>query len=530
MKLGILYNIVDRPARGLEIDLLSDNDILSTVENVTHVLESEHEVIPVRIRKELFQSLIPNSFDFIFNLCEGIEGNVLGEAWVPAVLDILGIPYTGSDSLTLGLCLNKLKTKYLLIANNIPTPKYQMFYTTNQNLSSELKFPLIVKPAFEDASVGITSESVVKNKLELFKRVEFILTKYLQPALVEEFIDGRELNVAIIGNGSTLEVLPISEIIFDFDIDQPKIVSYEAKWVLNSDESQKTIGRCPAELPKELETGIKRLAIVAYNLTGCRDYARIDFRLRDNIPYVLEVNPNPGINLDSGFVRSATTAGMTYEDFIKRILSEACKRYKIPLSSNEKKNELVLTSNNLIAKPVKLHQIELLMKWFNDSEVNRYMDNPAEFFSKEIMVEKFFVQKQADIDLIVTDRESNKEIGFCSIYNINNTSQSAEISFLIGEKQFQCKGFGKEIAKMLLSLAFDKLGLDNIFARVTQSNVNSLKILENVGFSLIGTRHFKNSITGDNSCELLYEITQDKYMNHYLPTQIELSELKKLKI
>ncbi len=512
------------------MDLLSDNDILSTVENVKHVLETDYEVIPVKIRKELLQTLTPNSFDFIFNLCEGIEGNVRGEAWIPALFDILEIPYTGSDSITLGICLNKLKTKYLLIANNIPTPKYQMFYSTTQNLSNDLKFPLIVKPAYEDASVGITAESVVKNKIELFKRIDFILNNYFQPALVEEFIDGRELNVALLGNGNTLDVLPISEILFNFEPDQPKIVSYEAKWITNSDASKNTVGECPAKLSKEIENRIKRLAVECYNLTGCRDYTRVDFRLKDEIPYVLEVNPNPGINLDSGFVRSATAAGMSYDDLIKRILSEAMKRYKFVIKPNEKKNDLILTSTSLTATTVKVQHLDSIMKWFNDSNNMRYMDDPEELYSKELMIERFFVHKHADIDLTIMHNASNKEIGFCSIYNINNKTQSAEISYLIGEREFQGKGLGKEIVKMLISLIFDKMGFDNIFARVNQNNINSIKIFENMGFILIGTRHFKNALKCETNYELFFEMTRDNYMMKNLHAQIEFSKLKKITI
>lgn len=338
MKIGILYNLVDHVEHGFEIDKLSDNETEETVEHVRKALENDYEVMPMQIRRELLPTLTKNSFDFVFNLCEGINGNIHGEAWIPALLDIIGIPYTGSNSLTLGLCLNKIKTKYILIANNISTPLYQTFSSTSQKFNANLKFPLIVKPAHEDASVGINVDSVVNNKLELFKKIEFILKNYHQPALVEEYIHGRELNLAIIGNGSSIELLPISEIMFKFKEDLPNIVSYKAKWVTDSDESQKTVGICPTELSKEIEKHIKRLAMDAYNLTGCKDYARIDFRLQDNIPYILEVNPNPGINTDSGFVRSADVAGMSYDKLIHRILSEAMKRYNIKSVLKEKYN------------------------------------------------------------------------------------------------------------------------------------------------------------------------------------------------
>ncbi len=326
MKIGILYNLVDCIERGFEIDKLSDNEISGTVEYVRRALEKEHEVIPIRIRRELLPQLTRESFDFVFNLCEGIEGDVQGEALIPALLDIIKIPYTGSDSLTLGLCIDKIKTKHLLIANNIPTPDYQVFYNSSQKLNSGLTFPLIVKPAHEDASVGITVDSVVNNEPALFKRIEFIIKNYRETALVEEYIDGRELNVSILGNGNSIEVLPISEIVFDFNENAPNIVSYEAKWLMESEMFQKTYGVCPANLPADIELNIKKIAIDAYKITGCRDYARVDFRMEKNVPYVLEVNPNPGINIDSGFVRSASAEGLSYNGLIKKILSTAVKR------------------------------------------------------------------------------------------------------------------------------------------------------------------------------------------------------------
>jgi D-alanine-D-alanine ligase len=331
MKIGILYNLVDRIERGLEIDKLSDNEIAETAGHVKKALEGEHEAIPVRISKDILAKLNVELFDFVFNLCEGVGGNVRGESWVPAILDIIGIPYTGSDSLTLGLCLDKVKTKQLLFANSIPTPSYQIFRDLLQTLNPELSFPLIVKPANEDASVGITIDSVVENKSSLFKMVEFVLKNYRQPALVEEYIDGRELNVAILGNGKSLEVLPISEIRFDFDKKIPKILSYDAKWIPESEMFKKTVGVCPPaeKLPEDVEARIKKLAVAAYNLTQCRDYARVDFRLNGDLPYVLEVNPNPGINKDSGFVRSALASGLSYDELIRKILSSAMKRCKI---------------------------------------------------------------------------------------------------------------------------------------------------------------------------------------------------------
>lgn len=512
MKIGILYNLVDRIECGLEIDILSANEIAGVAEDVLRILEDKHEVIPVRIRRELLPCLGKKSFDLIFNLCEGIEANPHGEVWVAGLLDLIGIPYTGSDSLTLGLCLNKAQTKHLFKANNISTPHYQIFSTSSQRPAPELKFPLFVKPSCEDASIGIKTDSVVYNKLELSERVEFILKNYHQGALVEEYIDGRELNAAIIGNGDSIEVLPISEIVFNFCEHLPNIVTYEAKWIEDSEMFQKTVGICPSNLPPDIERHIKRLAVDAYRLTGCRDYARVDFRLKDGVPYILEVNPNPSIKIDSGFARSASAAGISYNELICRILLEAMKRYQMELVLTEKeRNEPRTTTSHLIAESVVLRHVPLLMKWFNDPDISRYMDAPNETYSKESIIEKFFVLDQDDINLIISEKEGRREIGFCSIYNINRSNQSGEISFLIGETQFQGKGYGKEMVGLLLSLAFRKVGLNSLMATVTQQNRQSVQVLEQAGFRNIGIRRQYHFLNEEKLDEILFEMIKEDY-------------------
>jgi D-alanine-D-alanine ligase len=190
-----------------------------------------------------------------------------------------------------------------------------------------VSFPLIVKPAHEDASVGIDDSSVVYNLADLRKRVRFIHTEYDQPALAEEYIDGRELNVAILGNNPPA-ALPISEIDFSgLTEGMHKIVSYEAKWIHGTVAYEGTRGVCPAVLPAPLEARIKETALRAYSLIGCRDYARVDFRLtKDGIPYVLEVNPNPDISDDAGFARSARAQGYTFAEIVGKIVESALER------------------------------------------------------------------------------------------------------------------------------------------------------------------------------------------------------------
>jgi D-alanine-D-alanine ligase len=194
-------------------------------------------------------------------------------------------------------------------------------------LDENLLFPLIVKPSREDASIGIDHASIVYNANELRKRVRYVIEQFDQPALVEEYIDGRELNVAVLGNRK-LEALPISEIdMSTLPKDYPRIITYNAKWLKGTAEYEHTRGVCPALLPPELETRMKALAIEAVQLIGTRDYARVDFRLsKDHKPYILEVNPNPDISDEAGFARSARAAGYTFDTMVQKIIETALER------------------------------------------------------------------------------------------------------------------------------------------------------------------------------------------------------------
>jgi len=267
--------------------------------------------------------------DLIFNLVECVENESLQEMNVAGIYDLLKIPYTGAGPLALGIALNKPLVKQLLTHNGIKTPRFQVFKVSEKILpNDDLRFPLIVKPAREDASVGISDESVVYSLSELRKRVRFIFEEFDQPALVEEYIEGREFNVALLGNKKPL-VLPISEIDFSGLTDNMhKIVSYDAKWAQGTIAFEGTKGVCPAKVIPEVEARLKEIALRCFNLIGCRDYARVDFRLNsvDGELYVLEVNPNPDISDDAGFARSARTLGWSFHDAIGKIIESALER------------------------------------------------------------------------------------------------------------------------------------------------------------------------------------------------------------
>jgi len=266
--------------------------------------------------------------DLIFNLVECVENESLQEMNVAGVYELLKTPYTGASPLSLGIALNKPLVKQLLTYHGIKTPKFQVFKFPEKILPREdMKYPLIVKPSREDASVGISDASVVYNFNELKKRVRYIFQEFDQPALVEEYIVGRELNVAVLGFKKPV-VLPISEIDFSgLTQEMHKIVSYDAKWMHGTVAYEGTKGVCPAKLPSDTEAKLKDIAMRCFRIIGCRDYARVDFRLSaEGEPYVLEVNPNPDISDDAGFARSARTYGLTFVETVGKIVESALER------------------------------------------------------------------------------------------------------------------------------------------------------------------------------------------------------------
>mgnify|MGYP001272991092 CR=1 FL=1 len=264
--------------------------------------------------------------DVIFNFVESVEGIASYEYCVAALYQLLGFQFTGNIASCLGNCLNKFRTKTILKSYGINTPG-AVTVKANDKIAEKdfkLKFPVILKLLNEDASIGISENSVVDDFKKLNKHLRFLQKTYKQDILIEEYIDGRELNVAVLGG----EVLPISEIVFaGLPGGLPKIVTYESKWIENSVYYEFTKPQCPAVLNKKIEKKLNEIALLAYNAMNCRDYARVDIRLdKNNVPYVIEVNPNPDISTDSGFARAAAAKGMSYQQLLASIANFAINR------------------------------------------------------------------------------------------------------------------------------------------------------------------------------------------------------------
>lgn len=277
--------------------------------------------------KKFFRDIEKNKPDVIFNFVEIYKDIPELEMGFAGILELLKIPYTGAPPLALGTCQSKILTKGILSSIGIRVPRFKYLKEPKKIYRINLNYPLIIKPSLEDASVGIDVGAVVTNYTELKNRINYVFKEFKQPVLIEEFIDGRELNVAVLGDKRP-RALPISEIDFSKMPDHlHNIVSYQAKWDPLHEAYHKTIPKCPAKLPKNIEEEAKRIAIRAFKAMGCRDYCRVDMRLsKDNELFVLEVNPNPDLTEDAGFMRSMRHAGYSYKRALKTIVDFAATR------------------------------------------------------------------------------------------------------------------------------------------------------------------------------------------------------------
>lgn len=278
-----------------------------------------------------FNDLRDSDVDLIFNVCERINNSSLLEPHVASILDTLQIPYTGSNPFTLGLCIDKIRVKKLLSYHKIPTPEWDYVYSLDDDIREDLHYPLIVKPANTDNSIGITNDSVVRNKAELYRQLEKVLKEIGRPALIEEYIDGDEYDVPIIGSEEDdLRILPLARSIFDeLPSNLWHIYPFESKYTDGGEYNKIIVQRPPKNIGKKLETLLGEIALDTYNILDCHDYGRVEIRVdKNNNPYVLELNPNPSLDAEGTFSASAEVIGLDYGDFLEEIIRLAIKRYK----------------------------------------------------------------------------------------------------------------------------------------------------------------------------------------------------------
>jgi D-alanine-D-alanine ligase len=332
MYIGVVYCTPRAEWVRREIGKEADCEIEETAEAVRQALEhGGHRVQMVDLKDVAVHEL--RQFDWVFNLAETIDGFPLKEYEVAAQMEVLNIPFTGSRSRALYNCSDKASAKNRLSEVGLPTPGYEVF-RTGFPVITRLQFPLIVKPVQEDGSIGIFSRSVVRSQLALEERVAEVHECYQQPAIVEEYIEGRDIGVSVLGNGPTRRALPPSECVYLNDFEGERILTYEAKWLVGSNAYENTKSVCPTQLEEPVREAVKNLALRACDLMDCRDYARVDLRLRGDESFLIEVNTNPCINpVDTAYTRASRAAGYTYDQLVNEILNESIKN-QLPVSKS----------------------------------------------------------------------------------------------------------------------------------------------------------------------------------------------------
>jgi D-alanine-D-alanine ligase len=323
--IAVLYNVDYTPEQG-------DYEARADVEKTAHAVAAA-----IDAADDYAATLIPaagRSLDFIdkvqalkpavvFNLCETLDAVAGNEPLIPALLELLRIPYTGNGVLTLATAVRKDRTKALLLALGIPTPAARVFSEVPRQ-KPELAFPAILKPNAEDGSLGISPSSVVHDLAAFKKQAKDLFKTYKQPVLAEEYVEGRELIVPLLEDGAGgFEELPMSEIDFArMPKELPRIVTYRGKWDAGSDEYRGSTTRVNPTLKPALKKRVAEVARGAFAALECRGYARVDLRVSQaGEPFVIDVNPNCDLSPQGGFFRACKTAGLSYADMVSKLIA-----------------------------------------------------------------------------------------------------------------------------------------------------------------------------------------------------------------
>jgi D-alanine-D-alanine ligase len=328
-------------------DEFAEWDSKETIDAVAAALSALGEVIHLEANEDFPERLRDAKPDIVFNIAEGQHG-VNREAHVPAICEFFRIPYSGSDPLTLSLCLDKARAKETLSYHGIPTPRFFVVrdmadLAARAGKEPSLPLPLFAKPIHEGSSKGITERNFCRTVAELDAQVAFLLETYGQPVVVEEYLPGAEFTCAVLGNGRTAKVLPIVGMNFESLPDGAlPIYGFEAKWIWDRPERPLKMFDCPADIDAALARAIERVTLDAYAALGCRDWSRIDVRLdASGEPNLVEVNPLPGILPNpadnSCFPKAARAAGMSYDELIQSCLKLAAARQGVPIERQLKK-------------------------------------------------------------------------------------------------------------------------------------------------------------------------------------------------
>ena len=330
MRIGLSFDLKTSSKEGIEHqttdDAFEEYDSPETIEIISGAIEKKgHRTVRLGGGVQFLDGIRREKVDIVFNIAEGRGNYRSREAQVPSVLEMLGIPYTGSDPLTLAVCLDKPVTKKLVALEGIPTPQWLLINDAEELARLDwtgFPFPAIIKPAYEGSSKGIRLTSLVQNMTQAKKEVSRIIREYSQPVMVEEFIDGDEVTVGVIGNSppklvGMMRVLPKKK-------EKHFVYSIEVK----RDYVNRVDYESPVRLPQPVLDKLEQYSLKAFIALGCRDVSRVDFRVSwDGIPYFIEINPLPGLGTYSDLIIMALKLGWTHDGVIDAVLDAAIKRY-----------------------------------------------------------------------------------------------------------------------------------------------------------------------------------------------------------
>ena len=323
-RVGLTYNVKseyvfrpgDPPDANAEFD---HDDTIGVIEDA--IKAGGHEVVRIGNARQVLERLdLVKSVDIVFNIAEGYEGRNR-ESQVPIFLEMVRVPFVGGDGLTLGMTLDKIITKKILLAEGIPTPKFVELTDPEQSWQVDLTYPLIVKPRYEGSSKGLRKSSLVTSAGELAQQARWLIETYRQPALVEEFVEGREFTVAIIGNDPP-EVQPVVQIQIEGKLDLGQLF-YTFDHIRSGADYI-----CPAPIEADVRGQLESVALKTYRVVECLDFGRVDIRVdRAGRLAVLEINPLPSLSTEDVFMFVAKAQGLTYEAIINEVLDAALMRY-----------------------------------------------------------------------------------------------------------------------------------------------------------------------------------------------------------
>jgi D-alanine-D-alanine ligase len=341
-RIGFAYNLKPESTEFTD-DEFAEWDSKETIDAVADALAQIGEVIRLEADDDFPENLRRARPDIVFNIAEGKNG-VNRESHVPAICEFFGIPYSGSDPLSLSICLDKAKTKETLAYHGVQTARFAVVTEMAEIASArELPLPVFVKPIHEGSSKGITEKNFCSTHAELEAQTALLLETYRQPVIVEEYLPGAEFTCAVLGNGDEAKVLPLVGMNFaSLPAGALPIYGFEAKWIWDRPERPLQMFDCPAHIDDSLREEIERVTLEAYRVLGCRDWSRIDVRLdARGKPNVVEVNPLPGILPDpadnSCLPKAARAAGMSYDTLIQTCLMHAAERQNVELDRELKR-------------------------------------------------------------------------------------------------------------------------------------------------------------------------------------------------